>query len=423
MTPYEQILSHITTALTALSIPEHEASRLMTPDAIHIKELTVETARGTERFDAFRVQFNNARGPYKGGIRFHPDANEDEVKALAAAMAVKCAVVNIPLGGAKGGVMFDPKNYSQEDIVKIARAYARAMADHIGVDRDIPAPDVYTTPEIMAVMLDEYELVKGKSEPGMITGKPILVGGSRGRGEATAQGGAYVLEEFVRSIERIPHEMRVGVQGYGNAGRTIAHLLARDGYRITALSDSRGTIFHNDGLDLAVIDEIKREYGSVAAHPDRIPGATVHGSTDVLTLDVDVLIPAALDNQIRPDNVRDIKADIILELANNPTTPEADDHLYQKGATVIPDVLANAGGVTVSYFEWVQNRTGLYWTEDDVKGKLKEVMTTAYRDVIALSEEQKISQRQAAYRLALHRLHEAMRLRGRYSVESDHFRN
>lgn len=414
MSPYEQILSHITNAIHSLGISAAQADRLMTPDAIHMKDLHVSTSKGEQILPAFRVQFNNARGPYKGGIRFHHKADEDEVKALAAAMAVKCAVVDIPLGGAKGGVTFDPKEYSDADIMEIARAYARAMVEHLGVDKDIPAPDVYTTPQLMAVMLDEFEKVTGKSEPGMITGKPLALGGSKGRGEATARGGVYALEEYVRSIDRIPSDMRVAIQGYGNAGATMAHLLASDGYKIVALSDSRGTIRHEGGLDLVLIDNAKRTYGSVAAALDTMSGATIHNSDDILTMECDILIPAALDNQIRADNVLGIKADIVLELANNPTTPEADDVLFSKGTTVIPDVLANAGGVTVSYFEWVQNRTSFYWTEEDVNEKLKSKITSAYRDILTLSKASGISQRQAAYRLAIGRIHEAMTLRGRY---------
>jgi glutamate dehydrogenase/leucine dehydrogenase len=414
MTPYEQIRSHIDGAIASLGLTTQEAERLMTPDAVHMKELRVETSRGAEVFPAFRVQFNNARGPYKGGIRFHHAADEDEVKALAAAMAVKCAVVDIPLGGAKGGVQFDPKSYSADDIAKIARAYARAMSEHIGVDIDIPAPDVYTTPDIMAIMLDEYEKVMGKSEPGAITGKPLVVGGSKGRGEATARGGVYVLDEYVRMIDREPHGMRVAIQGYGNAGATMARLLSERGYRIVALSDSRGAIYSEVGLDLMIVDDAKRTTGTVATAVDRIPGATVHDPDDILGFECDVLIPAALDNQIRADNVDSVTADIILELANNPVTPEADARLFAKRATVIPDVMANAGGVTVSYFEWVQNRTGLYWTEDDVTTRLEEKMRSAYREVVACSRREDISQRQAAYRLGVGRIHEAMRLRGRY---------
>lgn len=413
MTPYEQILSHIQKAISALNIPSSEAERLMTPDAVHMKDLHVTTEKGEETFSSFRVQFNNARGPYKGGIRFHPKADEDEVKALAAAMAVKCAVVDIPLGGAKGGVAFDPKQYSKTDIEKVARAYARAMSEHIGVDRDIPAPDVYTTPEIMAVMLDEYEKVKGRSEPGMITGKPLALGGSKGRGEATAQGGVFILEEYVKEIGRIPSEMRVAIQGFGNAGATVAFLLHALGYKIIALSDSKGTIVSEKGLDPHMVETAKNEKGSVI-NTTADSDARMLGAEDILSIDCDILIPAALDNQIRKDNVENIKADIILELANNPTTPEADEILYKKGTTVIPDVLANAGGVTVSYFEWVQNRMQYYWQEEEVQTKLKEKITVAYKDVLLLSKKETISQRQAAYRLALSRIHDAMKLRGRY---------
>lgn len=414
MTPYEQIMKHISGAVAALSIPESEAERLMTPDAIHMDDLRVTTENGEEIFPAFRVQFNNARGPYKGGIRFHPKADEDEVKALAAAMAVKCAVVDIPLGGAKGGVTFDPKEYSKTDIHNIARAYARAMADHIGVDRDIPAPDVYTTPEIMSVMLDEYEKVQGRSEPGMITGKPIALGGSLGRGEATARGGVFVLEALRESIGRNADDMRVAIQGFGNAGATAAYLLHELGYSIVALSDSKGTIFCAAGLNPKAVEASKKSGGSVLAYT--ADDVVASGPEDILSVDCDVLIPAALDNQIRKDNVEGIKADIILELANNPTTPEADDILFARHVTVVPDVLANAGGVTVSYFEWVQNRAQYYWSEQEVNEKLKTKITSAYKDVLALSAKESISQRQAAYRLALARIHEAMKLRGRYEA-------
>lgn len=415
LSPFEQIKKHIDIAFGALGLSARERDRFLTPDASILKTLHVRTARGEESFDAFRIQFNNARGPYKGGIRFHPDADEDEVSALAAAMAVKCAVVDIPLGGAKGGVSFNPKDYSKEDIYKIARAYARAFAEHLGIDLDIPAPDVYTTPEIMAVMLDEYEKVTGKSEPGMITGKPIAVGGSLGRGEATAQGGVYVLDAYVHEIERERHDLRVAIQGFGNAGATVAFLLHALGYKIVALSDSKGTITSEKGLDPHMVDDAKREKGSVI-NTTEDSDARMLGSEDILSIECDILIPAALDNQIRGDNVDSVKADIILELANNPTTPEADEKLFARGAVVIPDVLANAGGVTVSYFEWVQNRMQFYWTEEEVKEKLRTKITSAYREVLSLATSEKISQRQAAYRLAVARIHEAMKLRGRYSL-------
>jgi glutamate dehydrogenase/leucine dehydrogenase len=414
MTPYQQILSHITHGLDDIGVSDTERDRLMTPDAIHTAKLHVSTSSGMQSFPAFRVQYNNARGPYKGGIRFHPCADEDEVKALAAAMAVKCAVVDIPFGGAKGGVQCDPKLLTPDDQRATARAYIRAMEAHLGVDRDIPAPDVYTTPEIMAVMLDEYERITARSEPGMITGKPLSLGGSQGRGEATARGGVYALDHFMKHVGRSHDGVRVAIQGYGNAGRSVAHLLLNEGYRIVTLSDSRGTIHHDAGLDLDIVDTAKHNHGSVVSAVNDLHGASVYMSDEVLTLDTDILIPAALDNQIRKDNVGGVKADIVLELANNPTTPEADDVLFRKGTAVIPDVLANAGGVTVSYFEWVQNRMGYYWDEGEVNEKLQKKLTGAYANIFSLSERESISQRRAAYRIALARIHEAMNLRGRY---------
>lgn len=414
-TPFEQIQSHMNQALSAHNVTRTERERFLTADAIIERTLTVQTKNGIEQFPAFRVQFNNARGPYKGGIRFHQDANEDEVSALAAAMAVKCAVVDIPLGGAKGGVTFNPKEYDNEDINNIARAYAREFSEHLGVDKDIPAPDVYTTPDIMAVMLDEFEKTVGRSEPGMITGKPLLVGGSEGRGQATARGGVYVLDEYVREIGRTPSDMRVAIQGFGNAGATVAFLLHELGYKIIALSDSKGTIVKEGGMDPYVIEKAKRTGESVQSAARNDSDIRACGPHDILTVDCDIFIPAALDNQIRIDTVESITADIVLELANNPTTPEADDILFARGVTVIPDVLANAGGVTVSYFEWVQNRMQWYWSEEEVNAKLKEKIVRAYKDVLKVSMAENISQRQAAYRLAIERIHNAMKIRGRYS--------
>jgi len=413
-TPFEQIQYHMDKALTAQNVTGAERERFLTPDAIIERTLKVHTSKGEQEFPAFRVQFNNARGPYKGGIRFHQDADENEVAALAAAMSIKCAVVDIPLGGAKGGVAFNPKEYSPLDVTIVARAYARAFAEHLGVDKDIPAPDVYTTPELMSVMLDEYEKTVGRSEPGMITGKPIVVGGSRGRGEATARGGVFVLDEYVKEIGRNASDMRVAIQGFGNAGATAAYLLHAMGYKIVALSDSKGTIAKEEGLDPHVTDEAKRNGDSVLDAATVDQSIRTFGPADILSIDCDIFIPAALDNQIRIDTVSAVTADIILELANNPTTPEADEILFAKGVTVIPDVLANAGGVTVSYFEWVQNRMQFYWSEEEVNTKLKEKIVSAYRDVLRVATIEKISQRQAAYRLAVARIHEAMKLRHRY---------
>lgn len=424
VSPFEQIQSHISEALEALGIPEELRRELLTPQAVREATLAVETSRGAESFPAYRVQFSNARGPYKGGIRFHPAADLEEVKALAAAMAVKCAVAGVPLGGAKGGIAFDPKQYSAADIARIARAYVGAFHEYLGVDVDIPAPDVYTTPEIMGWMLDEYETIVGKSEPGMITGKPIALGGSLGRDTATAEGGAHVLAAFVADKGLEPAKLRVAVQGFGNAGATIAKILHAAGYTIVALSDSKGTLYSARGLDPHRVEAAKERGSTVTSlycegsvcddAALATDGAEVLSADAILGIDCDVLIPAALDNQIRVDTVDAVRASIILELANNPTTPEADVALAARNVTVLPDVLANAGGVTVSYFEWVQNRQQFYWTREDVAERLKAQMLAAYRTTAERVHAEGVTYREAAYRIGMGRIHEAMQLRGRY---------
>lgn len=422
MTPFEQIRSHIDKAAEALALPADEKGALAKPYKVNSTNLEVTFAGEEKNLPAYRVQFNNARGPYKGGIRFHPAANENEVSALAAAMAVKCAVVNIPLGGAKGGVVFDPKEHTPTELEQVARAYAESFSDVLGADKDIPAPDVYTSPEIMSWMLDAYEKKVGCSEPGMITGKPIALGGSQGRSTATAQGGVYVLNEYVRLVGKQPSDMKVAIHGFGNAGAAAAKLLAEEGYSIVAVSDSQGTLHTNGKTDLSVVERCKQDKKSVtcqyceggecdmeALERDEVK---VLPPEAVLEVECDILIPAALDNVITVDNVDLIKASIILELANNPTTPEADQVLYDRGVVVIPDVLANAGGVTVSYFEWVQNRQQLYWTESEVFSKLKKIMVDALESVLREVETNDVSLRQAAYMLGVARIVEAMRLRG-----------
>jgi glutamate dehydrogenase/leucine dehydrogenase len=369
------------------------------------------------------VQFNNARGPYKGGIRYHQDADIDEVKALAAAMAIKCAVVDIPFGGAKGGVQFNPKHMSIEDIEKVSRAFARSFADDIGVDKDIPAPDVYTNPTVMATMLDEYEKTVGRSEPGVITGKPIELGGSLGRGSATAQGGAYVLQEFIDTIHPKKKDLTVAIQGFGNAGSNIAKILHYMGYTIVAVSDSKGGVYSTQGIDPEHAVKVKHEKDDLThmycegtvCDLEKLErdNAKIIKKGDIITEECDILIPAALDGVINKDNAKDVKAKVILELANGPTTPEADEILKQKGVTIIPDVLANAGGVTTSYFEWTQNRNGFYWSEEDVQEKLKPIMVKAFTDIWKLSKEKNISLRDAAFALGVDRIIQASRLRGR----------
>lgn len=425
MTPFEQVRSHIRTASKALLLTEKEQSVFETPENSIEKELSITRTDGTnEVLQAYRVQFNNARGPYKGGIRFHPKADIEEVKGLAAAMAVKCSVVGIPFGGAKGGVVIDPKKYDAEEIEKVARAYARAFAPHIGVDKDIPAPDVYTTPQVMAHILDEYEKVVGHSEPGVVTGKPLSLGGSAGRDIATAQGGVFVLEELIKEKGLLPKETRVAIQGFGNAGATMAELLFDAGYLIVAVSDSRYTLCSPKGINPHTIAQAKKNGGSVASLFERDGvidesilaehTASLLAPEAVLSVETDILIPAALDNQIHADNVSAVQANIIVELANNPITPEADAVLVSRGVLVIPDVLANAGGVTVSYLEWVQNRQGFYFSQEEVMTRLKGIMITAYGAVYTMAEKEGISQREAAYRIGVLRIHEAMQARGRY---------
>jgi len=360
---------------------------------------------------AYRIQFNNARGPFKGGVRFHPAASYDEVTALAAIMAIKCAVVDIPFGGAKGGVEVDIKSMTPKTSEAIARAYARAFADVIGVDIDIPAPDVYTNSATMAFMLDEYEKVVQRSEPGVVTGKPLPLGGSLGRDTATATGAVLVLKEFCQLHNIDLSELKVAVQGYGNAGGVVAGILHSLGAKIVAVSDSAATVYSEAGLDPIKLDEHKLKSSFMDFQTDGNV-AVVLGGDKVLSVEVDVLIPAALDNVVRIDNVDDVKAKIILELANNPVTPEAEDSLLKRSVTVLPDVLVNAGGVVVSYFEWVQNRQQLYWEKDEIETKLQQIMIKAFH---AVHEHRNGvgSYRMAAYRLGLKRISEAMKLRGR----------
>lgn len=412
MAAFHYFTENIRKSAELIGLKAAEIEAFETPDRVLREDLTIMLDDGGKAtFPAYRVQFNNARGPYKGGIRFHPAADEDEVSALAAMMAVKCAVVGIPLGGAKGGVAVDPKKLSQKELHELSRAYVRAFADHLGPDTDIPAPDVYTTPDIMAVMLDEYETIMGRSMPGMITGKPLSVGGSEGRDTATATGAVEVLSAYLEEHGRDATLLTAAVQGAGNAGAEAARLLEALGTRVTALADSHGTILSEKGLDVRAVLAAKELSGSVQSAASAL--AHAGPAEAVLESDADVLVPAALEEQITGENVAKIRSSIILEIANGPITPEADDVLQTKGACVIPDVLANAGGVTVSYFEWIQNRTGERWMRSVVEEKLAGVMRNAYREVSAFAEERGVTLREASYALALMRIVEAMKARGR----------
>jgi glutamate dehydrogenase/leucine dehydrogenase len=412
MNAFQYFTHNVQKAAELSGLDEKTIRAFETPDQVLRSELTIRLdAGGTATFPAYRVQFNNARGPYKGGIRFHPDADEDEVRALAAMMAVKCAVVGIPLGGAKGGVAVDPKKLSQKELHLLARAYIQAFVEHLGPDSDIPAPDVYTTPQIMAVMLDEYERLVGKSLPGMITGKPLSIGGSEGRDTATAAGAITVLSAYLTEHNIDATTQTAAVQGAGNAGAEAALLLSGLGTRVVAFADSRATLARMDGLAVASVLTAKEQTGSVsgAASGD----AYAEEASAVLVRDADILVPAALEEQLTGTNAASVRARIILEIANGPVTPEADALLKSKGVTVIPDVLANAGGVTVSYFEWIQNRTGERWSHATVAAKLSETMQHAYHEVSKFSSERGVTLREAAYALALSRIVDAMKVRGR----------
>jgi glutamate dehydrogenase/leucine dehydrogenase len=397
MAAFEYFKHNVEKAATLLGLSEEDRTKLMTPDRVLKAELTIPLdAGGTATFPAYRVQFNNARGPYKGGIRFHPDADEDEVSALAAMMAIKCAVVGIPFGGAKGGVAIDPKKHSKNELHEVARAYVRAFAEHLGPDVDVPAPDVYTNPDIMAVMLEEYEKIVGHAAPAMITGKPLDKGGSLGRDTATADGAIFVLNALLADQHKDASKLTAAVQGAGNAGAQAAHLLSDMGVKIVALADSKGTLIERSGIDVASV-LAKKEAGQALGDALSVPDA-------VITEACDILVPAALEEQVRVENVELVQADIVLEIANGPVTPEADDTLAKRGIAVVPDVLANAGGVTVSYFEWLQNKAGEQWTKVDVRERLEETMKDAYRDVADFALTKGVTLREAAYALALSRI-------------------
>ena len=363
----------------------------------------------TKMFTGFRVQYNDVRGPTKGGLRFHPDETLDTVKALAAWMTWKCAVVDIPYGGGKGGVICNPKELSTEELERLSRGYIRAIGRFIGPERDIPAPDVYTTPQIMAWMMDEYSKIVGYNAPGVLTGKPIPIGGSLGRGDATARGAVYTILEAAKVIGLNLKGATVAVQGYGNAGYFAAKLMEElAGSKVVALTDSRGGAYNADGIDPEAAFQYKKETGSVSG----FTGAKAITNAEILELDVDVLIPAAIENVITEKNAANIKAKIIAEAANGPTTPEADEILYKAGKYIIPDFLCNAGGVTVSYFEWVLNIGGYYWTLEDVHARLQEKMILAFHDVHDMAQKNNVDNRTAAYMVSVQRVAEAMRLRG-----------
>ncbi len=372
--------------------------------------LPVRMDNGTVKiFPGYRVQYNTARGPAKGGLRWHPEENIDTVRALAAWMTWKTAVVDIPLGGGKGGVTCNPKSLSRTETERLARAYIRAVASTLSVSKDVPAPDVYTTPQIMGWMLDEYETIVGSHHPGAITGKPLPLGGSEGRGDATARGGIYVTREAAGALSIDLKEKTMAVQGFGNAGQNAA-LLGHEilGLRLLAASDSKGGIFSRKGLDPGAVVDYKLRNGTLQGFPE----ADAISNEELLELDVTVLFPAALENVITDRNADRIRCRILCELANGPSTPEADDILFGKNVFVLPDLLANAGGVTVSYFEQVQNTYNFYWPLQEVHQRLDQKMTRAFEGVYEMHLREKVNMRQAAYFVSVARVAEACHLRG-----------
>lgn len=408
--PFAIVRQQIEASAKYLKLTREEIDVLKNPmRELHVS-LPVRMDDGSVKvFQGFRVQYNDARGPGKGGIRFHPQETVDTVRALAAWMTWKTALLDLPLGGAKGGIICNPKEMSQGELERLSRAYMRAIFPFIGPEKDVPAPDVYTTPQIMAWMADEYSIICGKPQFGVITGKPLSMGGSPGRGDATARGGMYTIREAAKVLGIDLSKARVAIQGYGNAGY-FAATLCRDlfGAKIVAACDSIGSIYCDEGIDPDAAFDCKCSTSSVC----NLPGVEKICGDDLLELDVDILIPAAMENVITARNADKVKAKIIAELANGPTTPEADDILFANGVHVIPDFLCNAGGVTVSYFEMVQNFYMYRWEEAEVHQKLDRRITEAYHSVYNASREHNINMRQAAYVVALKRVMETMKIRG-----------
>jgi len=406
---FEIAQKQFTDAADILGLDEGVRKKLRTPE--RCLTVAIPTRMDDGRLEVFighRVQHNTTRGPSKGGIRYHPNVTLDEVKALASWMTWKCATVGIPYGGAKGGITCNPKEMSQGELERMTRRYASEISIIIGPEKDIPAPDVYTNAQTMAWIMDTYSMNKGYAVPGVVTGKPLALGGSLGRNEATAQGCVYIIEEAAKKLGIDLKTATAVIQGYGNAGSIAAYLLHDLGVKIIAVSDSRGGILNTQGFDPRKVLEFKNQTGSVVG----FPGTEPVSNEEILKLKCDILVPAALENCITLKNAAKINAKIVAEAANGPTTPGADEILFDRKIVVLPDILANAGGVTVSYFEWVQNVQELYWDIEDVNSRLKKIMTRSFNDVYAIHKDKKINMRKAAYVLAVGRVAEAYKLRG-----------
>jgi glutamate dehydrogenase len=410
--PFKNATKQLENAAKIIDIDDSILEILKHPKRIMTVNIPVKMDSGkVQVFKGYRSQYNDVLGPFKGGIRFHQDVNISEVKALSAWMTWKCSVVGIPFGGGKGGIIVDPKKLSQGELERLSRGYVQALRDFIGPEKDIPAPDVNTDPQIMAWMMDEFSRMHGYNVPGVVTGKPLEIGGARGRKFSTSQGGVYIFERAIQKLKMDPKDIKIAIQGFGNVGYFAAEILFALGYNVVAVSDSRGGIVLEDKnettLNAKEIMKYKEATGSVVGYP----GTREITNEELLELDVDVLMPAALENVITEKNADKIKAKLIVELANGPITPEADQKLEKKGVTVVPDILANAGGVIVSYFEWVQNLQNFYWSEKENIGKLKVIMEDSFDEVWNKKESCDCSFRLAAYALAVERVAKAEKIR------------
>jgi glutamate dehydrogenase/leucine dehydrogenase len=406
--PFENAMAQLDKVSKIKNFGEDFVEKLKHPDRDIRISIPVQMDDGSLKiFEGYRVEYNNALGPYKGGIRYHEETEINEVKALAFWMAIKCAVANIPMGGGKGGITVDPKKLSKTELEKLSRGWVKRLSDILGPRKDVPAPDVNTTPEIMAWMADEYEKITGDKTRATFTGKPIEAGGSEGRGPATGLGGFYVFDAL-RAQLGLPEKCRVVIQGFGNVGANAAQIFAKNGHTIIAVSDSKSAIFNENGLDLKKVEDYKKKNGSLLDFHTVDPQAKNITNAELLELPCDLLTPAAFENVITDSNAGEIKAKVILELANGPITPEADEILFKNNIPVVPDVLANSGGVTVSYFEWDQNLKNEHWSEEEVFKKLKVILEDASKKVLEKGKENKTHLRMGAFILALERIREKM---------------
>lgn len=410
--PYQNMLAVLKDAGSRLGMAPGEYATLLSPDREMTVSVPVVMDDGSVRvFEGYRVQYNNARGPYKGGVRYHPDADVNEVRALAAWMTWKCAVVNVPYGGAKGGIKVDPATLSGNELARLTRCYISRIFPIIGPEKDIPAPDVNTDGQTMAWMMDAYSAIKGYNTPGVVTGKPVEIGGSLGRVEATGRGALFTLLSYLTAIGEKPQGKTVAVQGFGNVGSIGARLMREKGFVIVAVSDVGGTIYKPGGIDIdKAVAYARQNNKSLKGYTE--DGLKVISTEEFWRLPVDIYFPAALENQINALNAPGIQAKIILEGANGPTSVDADKILEDKGVVVLPDILTNAGGVVVSYFEWVQNLQSFAWDEETVNNNLERIMRRAFDDLWSVSRKKNVSMRMAAYMVALGRVVAALKLRG-----------